>query len=138
MVTAFVLSVVAMVAMGQVHLTPTTDGWWSVLYLGVVSTTICYLLQTACQQYIDETKAAIILSMESVFGTLFSILLLGEVVTPRMIVGCTIISWRSSSPIWLRPPKTNSPQTRLFPNHPARFRLIARLIHAIHTTIIRK
>ena len=29
--------------------------------------------------------------MESVFGTLFSILLLGEVVTPRMIVGCTII-----------------------------------------------
>ena len=57
----------------------------------VVSTTICYLLQTACQQYIDETKAAIILSMESVFGTLFSILLLGEVVTPRMIVGCMII-----------------------------------------------
>lgn len=91
MVTAFVLSVVVMVAMGQVHLTPTTDGWWSVLYLGVVSTTICYLLQTACQQYVDETKAAIILSMESVFGTLFSILLLGEVVTPRMIVGCTII-----------------------------------------------
>ena len=33
----------------------------------------------------------VILSMESVFGTLFSILLLGEVVTPRMIVGCTII-----------------------------------------------
>ena len=29
--------------------------------------------------------------MESVFGTLVSILLLGEVVTPRMIVGCTII-----------------------------------------------
>ena len=29
--------------------------------------------------------------MESVFGTLFSILLLGEVVTPRMIVGCAII-----------------------------------------------
>ena len=91
MVTAFVLSVVVMVAMGQVHLTPTTDGWWSVLYLGAVSTTICYLLQTACQQYVDETKAAIILSMESVFGTLFSILLLGEVVTPRMIVGCAII-----------------------------------------------
>ena len=91
MVTAFVLSLVAMVAMGETHLTPTASGWWSVLYLGVVSTTICYLLQTACQQYVDETKAAIILSMESVFGTLFSIILLHEVVTPRMIAGCAII-----------------------------------------------
>ena len=58
---------------------------------GVVSTTICYLLQTACQKYVDETKAAIILSMESVFGTLFSILLLHEVITPRMVAGCTVI-----------------------------------------------
>jgi drug/metabolite transporter (DMT)-like permease len=61
------------------------------LYLGVVSTTICYLLQTACQKYIDETKAAIILSMESVFGTIFSILILHEVVTVRMVIGCAVI-----------------------------------------------
>ena len=33
----------------------------------------------ACQQYVDETKSAIILSMESVFGTLFSILILHEI-----------------------------------------------------------
>lgn len=91
MVTAFVLSLAAMLAMGETDITPTADGWWSVLYLGVVSTTICYLLQTACQQYVDETKAAIILSMESVFGTLFSIILLGEIVTPRMVAGCAII-----------------------------------------------
>ena len=69
----------------------TAQGWLSVLYLGVVSTTICYLLQTACQQYVDETKAAIILSMESVFGTFFSILILHEQVTPRMAAGCVMI-----------------------------------------------
>lgn len=91
MVTAFILSLAFMLAMGETDFAPSANGWWSVLYLGVVSTTICYLLQTACQQYVDETKAAIILSMESVFGTVFSIILLGEVITPRMIAGCAII-----------------------------------------------
>ncbi len=57
----------------------------------IISTTICYLLQTACQKYVDETKAAIILSMESVFGTLFSVIILHESITLRMILGCVII-----------------------------------------------
>ena len=29
--------------------------------------------------------------MESVFGTMFSIIILHEVITPRMVVGCIII-----------------------------------------------
>ena len=91
MTTAFVLSAVGVLITGEVQLDATADGWWAVLYLGVVSTTICYLLQTACQRYVDETKSAIILSMESVFGTVFSIILLGEVITPRMVFGCAII-----------------------------------------------
>lgn len=91
MFTAFVLSAISLVIFGENDFQVTTQGWLSVLYLGVVSTTICYLLQTACQKYIDETKAAIILSMESVFGTFFSILILHEVVTVRMVIGCAVI-----------------------------------------------
>lgn len=91
MCTAFVLSSVSLFVFGETHFVVTTKGWLSVLYLGVVSTTICYLLQTASQKYVDETKAAIILSMESVFGTLFSILILKEQITGRMVVGCVII-----------------------------------------------
>ena len=91
MCTSFVLSLFFMFATGQYHLEATAKGWLSVLYLGVVSTTICYLLQTACQKHVDETKAAIILSMESVFGTLFSILILHEMITLRMVIGCAII-----------------------------------------------
>ena len=139
MVTAFVLSVVAMVAMGQVHLTPTTDGWWSVLYLGVVSTTICYLLQTACQQYIDETKAAIILSMESVVRhtVLHSAARRGGHPThdcrmhdhPRggrhLQSGCVLRRRTAHRHACSRTIRRG-------------FGLIARLIHAIHTTIIRK
>lgn len=91
MCTAGVLSVVFMIVSGQIHFQVTTKGWWSVLYLGIISTTICYLLQTACQKYVDETKAAIILSMESVFGTIFSVMILHENITIRMILGCIII-----------------------------------------------
>ncbi len=91
MLTAFVLSVISMFCFGETQFAVTTKGWISVLYLGVVSTTLCYLLQTACQKHVDETKAAIILSMESVFGTLFSIIILHEQITLRMVIGCVII-----------------------------------------------
>lgn len=91
MITAFVLSAVSLVIFGENDFQVTTQGWLSVLYLGVISTTVCYLLQTACQKYVDETKAAIVLSMESVFGTIFSIIILHEVITLRMVIGCAII-----------------------------------------------
>lgn len=58
MITAFVLSAVSLVLFGETDFQVTTQGWLSVLYLGVISTTVCYLLQTACQKYVDETKAA--------------------------------------------------------------------------------
>ena len=91
MITAFVLSAVSLVIFGENDFQVTTQGRLSVLYLGVISTTVCYLLQTACQKYVDETKAAIVLSMESVFGTIFSIIILHEVITLRMVIGCAII-----------------------------------------------
>ncbi|MDO4265463.1 MAG: DMT family transporter [Eubacteriales bacterium] len=91
MAVAFALSLISLFVFGETDFQVSASGWMSVLYLGLVSTTICYLLQTTCQRYVDETKAAIILSMESVFGTLFSILILHEVITGRMAVGCMII-----------------------------------------------
>lgn len=91
MATAFVLSLASLFAFGETNFQVTAKGWMSVLYLAVISTTVCYLLQTTCQRYVDETKAAIILSMESVFGTLFSVILLHEIITMRMVAGCVII-----------------------------------------------
>lgn len=91
MLTAVLLSFASLFLFQETEFHITTKGWLSVVYLGVVSTALCYLLQTASQKYVDETKAAIILSMESVFGTMFSILILHEQVTMRMICGCVII-----------------------------------------------
>lgn len=61
------------------------------VYLGVFSTTIAYLLQTVAQKYVTETKAAIILSTEALWGTLFSIILLSELLTFRMGMGAVLI-----------------------------------------------
>lgn len=88
---AFLLSLLFLLARGEIPVHAASSGWLSVVYLGAVSTALTYLLQTNCQKYVDGTKAAIILSMESVFGALFSVLLLGERVTMRMTGGCVMI-----------------------------------------------
>ena len=91
MFTAFCLSVIGLLFSGKINLSLSTQGISAIIYLGVVSTAICYFLQTAAQKYVDETKSAIILSMEAVFGTLFSIILLGEKLTIKMIIGGIMI-----------------------------------------------
>lgn len=77
--------------LGIQPVTVTTGGMLSLLYLGAVSTALTYLLQTISQRYVDETKSAIILSMEAVFGALFSVIILSEKISGKMIVGCVLI-----------------------------------------------
>ena len=48
---------------------------------------ITIIYETWAQKYVEETKSAIILSLEAVFGTVFSVILLQEEVTGKMILG---------------------------------------------------
>ncbi|SEG01703.1 Threonine/homoserine efflux transporter RhtA [Caloramator fervidus] len=66
-------------------------GYLSVLYLSVLSTCLAFLLQTVAQKYTKSTSAAIFLSMEAVFGSIFSVIFTGEVFTLKMILGCVLI-----------------------------------------------
>ena len=91
MTTAFVFSAIGLVVTGGFSFSFSRSSALSILYLGIVSTTITYLLQTVSQKYVEETKAAIILSMEAVFGTIFSVILLDEQITIRMIIGSVLI-----------------------------------------------
>lgn len=63
----------------------------SMFYLGIFSTMIGFLLQNVCQKYTSPATASLLLSTESVFGVLFSVLLLGEQMTPRMLAGCGLL-----------------------------------------------
>ena len=61
------------------------------LYIAVFSTTIGMSLQNIGQSMAPASHAVILLSLESVFGVLFSCLLLGEKVTLQMGIGFAII-----------------------------------------------
>ena len=64
---------------------------WSIGYTVVFCTVISFLIQNVAQKHTPSTHAAILLSLESVFGALSGILLLGEVFTLRMAAGCALI-----------------------------------------------
>ena len=61
------------------------------LYLSVFSTTIAMSLQNIGQSMAPASHAAILLSLESVFGALASCVFLGEVVTQKMLLGFAVI-----------------------------------------------
>lgn len=64
---------------------------WPILYLAACSSGIGYTAQILGQKYVDSTVSAIILSLESVFGALFGMLLLHERQTPVQLVGCAVV-----------------------------------------------
>lgn len=68
-----------------------TSSWISIFYMGIFATCIAFFLQTLAQKYTYSTHAAIIISMEAVFGIIFSVIFLKEVLTFRMILGCIAI-----------------------------------------------
>lgn len=90
-VVAFLLSLILQTVTGETNFSATPVGLMGALYLGIFSTAIGFLLQTMCQSKVDQTRTAIILSTEAVFGTIMSVLIFHEVLTSRMVVGCIII-----------------------------------------------
>ena len=60
-------------------------------YLIVMATTVALLFQNVGQVWSDPSSAAVILSLESVFGVLFSVLFYGDPVTARLVVGFALI-----------------------------------------------
>lgn len=90
-ITASFLSIVGMLLLGEVPTTMTGEGFTILLYLAVFCTLVAYVCQNVGMQYANPTKSAIILSMEALFGTLFSVWILHELLTGRMLVGCLLI-----------------------------------------------
>lgn len=66
-------------------------GILSILYMTICGTIIAYGLQIVCQKYISEMKTSIILCLESVFGTLLSVIFLHDSFTKIMSLGCVVI-----------------------------------------------
>lgn len=62
-----------------------------ILYGGLMSVGIAYTLQVVAQRHAKASHAAIAMSMESVFAAIGGILLLGEKIPARGIMGCILM-----------------------------------------------
>ncbi len=64
---------------------------FALIYLSVFCTAVTLMFQTIGLKYTSPAAASIILSLESVFGVIFSIILYNEEVTPRLLSGFILI-----------------------------------------------
>ena len=67
------------------------DATLGIIYLGVIATALCLFLQSYGLKHTEASIGGMIISLESVFGVIFSILIYREHVTPRMWIGFVII-----------------------------------------------
>ena len=68
-----------------------TNAWFELAYLAVFATTVALLLQNVGQSVTPAAPAAILLSLESVFGVAFSVMLGAEGLTAQLVCGFALI-----------------------------------------------
>ncbi len=91
MAVAAVLCIVMALLTEPVRLTLNQREWTAVLYLAVFSTFACFTIQTVAQRYTSSAHASLIMSLESVFAALLGVLLLGEVMTVKIVIGSVLV-----------------------------------------------
>lgn len=64
---------------------------WTLGYLVIISTIIPFAIQNIVQRYISSTSTALILTLQSAFGSIFAVYYLDERMTKQMIIGCLLI-----------------------------------------------
>jgi drug/metabolite transporter (DMT)-like permease len=72
-------------------LTIPADTVLAILYLGLVGTALAHFLQNFGQKRVQSSQASMILSLESVFGVVFSLMFFGENLTTMLVTGFALI-----------------------------------------------
>ncbi len=67
------------------------DCWISLAYLAVACTTVALLFQNIGQAHLPPASAALLLSLEAVFGVAFSVALSAETLTLRIVFGFALV-----------------------------------------------
>lgn len=90
----WVVSILAWIFVGVTGSFPTQfppEAVGGIVYLGIFATALCLFLQTYCLKHMDAAICGMILSLESVFGVVFAIILYHEAITLRMLIGFAVI-----------------------------------------------
>jgi drug/metabolite transporter (DMT)-like permease len=81
----------AVIVSGPLPANIPSSAWLGTAYLCVMCSAVCFLLQTVGQKYTPPSAAAVIMTLESVFGTLISIMFYGEKLTVSIDTGFVLI-----------------------------------------------
>ncbi len=88
---AFMLSALTMLFRNEPLFFIPTEGIFEVVFLGLFSTFVAYLIQNIAQKYTSPSHTALLLSLESFFGCILSVIFLGDVFSSNMIMGSIFI-----------------------------------------------
>ncbi|MGV8980985.1 DMT family transporter [Clostridium sp.] len=89
--SAAIFSLIAALIFEPVPTQMNSDTIFAIGYLAIFSTMIAFIIQNVAQKYTTPTHAAIILCLESVFGVILSVLVLNEIFSIKMVLGCLTI-----------------------------------------------
>ena len=65
--------------------------WAALAYLVLLSSALCFMLQNLGQSHVPPAQASLLLSLESVFAVIASVIFYGEVITTRLACGFAVI-----------------------------------------------
>jgi drug/metabolite transporter (DMT)-like permease len=88
-----VVAVISMVAAtpGGITLPPDTNVWGAVILTAVFASAFGFLVQTWAQTVISPTRVAVTLTTEPIFAGLFAVIIGGDHLTVRIIIGAACV-----------------------------------------------
>lgn len=89
--TCSVLALSTAIALEPISLAAIEGALIEILYVGLISSGLAFVLQVIGQRYTTAPQAAIFLSSEALFGSFFGALFLGEKLPAIGYVGCALI-----------------------------------------------
>lgn len=76
---------------GGLALPPDASVWWALALTSLAATAVAFVVQTWAQAHLPPTRAAVVMTMEPVFGLGFAVLLAGEVLGARTLAGAVLV-----------------------------------------------
>ncbi len=89
--TVFVLATVLALMFESTSFETILNAWLSIAYAGIMSSGIAYTLQIVGQKHTEPTVASLLMSLESTFAVLTSVVILGQFPSSRELAGSVVM-----------------------------------------------
>ncbi|MCT4605648.1 MAG: DMT family transporter [Marinisporobacter sp.] len=86
-----ILSLIASLVIEEPTMDLSSEGWKGMLFLGIVCTSLAYLMANIAQKYVPATSMALIYTLEPIFAALFGWLFLSERIGIQAVIGAILI-----------------------------------------------